>query len=450
MNITVLAALSVLLAIGLLAAHLHRGLFVMLLLLPASQMLGFVDPMTFAVKGAFDVHALFAILILLAVLFSFARWRELRRTLLLKPMLVFAALWLFGVVYPVAQGNSSLFYALKGSKEFLTIFAYFAVFLYVRTENEVRWGWRILIGFGVYTSLLELAAQIFGPSLLSHMVYAYRKEMFLWKIYPPFWPVILIALLHSYYEYALGVRRVFVQIGIGSIGLLLTFFRSYLLATVVTAPMMLLVSRQGAGRAVVQGVALAAVIGVAIAVVGLATSDRGGSMDSLTEHFVSSGVTELGSQTGGAIVGREVFAKERRELLAQSPYLGFGFIDKDSQFGRQARRHIRGDSLGFIDKGDVDTALKFGYAGRLILYGTALYMAYVLVRLVRRRATSTLTGSLRVRALAIASLLVVFLLVQPVHASLTYSFSLLPLGIILGLFERERYLLLQQQARERQ
>lgn len=441
MNLMFLIALSGLLMIGLTAAHFHRGLYVLLLLLPASDMLGFVDPMTFAVKGAFDIHALLAILILAAVLFSVNRWQELRSTLLLKPMLVFAGFWLYGVLYPVMQDNSSLFYALKGSKEFLTIFAYFAVFLYVRTENEVRWGWRILIGFGVYTSLLELAAQVFGPTLLSHLVYSYGKEMFLWKIHPPFWPVLLIALLHSYYEYALGVRRAFVQIGIGSIGLLLTFFRSYLLATVATVPLLLFVSGQGAGRAVGQGVALAVMIAVAIAGVGLITSDHGGSMETLTDHFVSSGVTEFGSQTGGAIAGREVFAKERRKLLEQSPYFGFGFIDKDSQFGRQVRRHIWGDTLGFIDKGDVDTALKFGYAGRLILYGTALYMAYVLVRLVRRRAT--LTATLRVRALTIASLLIIFLLVQPVHAALTYSFSLLPLGIALGLLEREYLLHLQ-------
>ncbi len=441
MNLTVLSALSALLLIGLTAAHFHRGFYVLLLLLPASEMLGFVDPMTFAVKGAFDIHALLAMLIFTAVLFSVKRWQELPTTLLLKPMLVFVLLWMYGVLYPVVQDNSSLFYTLKGSKEFLTIFAYFAVFLYVRTENEVRWGWRILIGFGVYTSLLELAAQVFGPSLLSHMTYAFNKEMFMWNIHPPFWPVLLIALLHSYYEYAFGVRRAFVQIVIGSIGVLLTFFRSYLLSTVVTIPVLLLMSRQGAGRVVGQGIALAAVIVVAIVGVGLVTSDRGGSLDVLTDHFVFSGITELNTQTGGAIAGREAFAKERRELLSQSPYLGFGFIDKDSQFGRQARRHIKGDMLGFIDKGDVDTALKFGYVGRFVLYGTALYMAYVLVRLVRSHVTFTL--SVRVRALTIASLLIIFLLVQPVHAALTYSFSLLPLGIALGLLERERLLHLQ-------
>ena len=128
MNLMFLIALSGLLMIGLTAAHFHRGLYVLLLLLPASDMLGFVDPMTFAVKGSFDIHALLAILILAAVLFSVNRWQELRSTLLLKPMLVFVGLWLFGVLYPVTQDNSSLFYALKGSKEFLTIFAYFAVF----------------------------------------------------------------------------------------------------------------------------------------------------------------------------------------------------------------------------------------------------------------------------------------------------------------------------------
>lgn len=435
MSLEFVAVFTVLVCVAFGAVLFQRGLFVLLLLLPASEMLGFVDPMTLAVKGAFDIHALLALLILAATLFSVNRWQELPSTLFLKPMLVFVSLWLYGVLYPVAQDYSTLFYALKASKEFLTIFAYFAVFLFVRTENELQWGWKILIGFGLYYSLLELLAQVFGSTLMSHMVYAFRKEdlAFLWKIYPPFWTVILIALLHSYYEYALGGRRVFVRIGFGSIGLLLTFFRSYLLAAVGTIPLLLLLSRQGMRRAVGQGIALAMIIVVAIGGVWVATANQGGNMESLTDHFVSSGIMEFDTQTGGAIVGREKFSKGRRQLLEQSPYLGFGFIDKDSLFGRQVHRHVIGDTLGFIDKGDVDTALKFGYAGRLLLYGTVLYMAYILVRLARKCPTPMLC----VRALTLASLLIIFLIVQPVHAALTYSFSLLPLGIGLGLLERE-------------
>ena len=120
MSLEFVAVLGVLLCVAFGVVFFQRGLFVLLVLLPASEMLGFVDPMTLAVKGAFDIHALIAIMILAATLFSMNRWQELPGALFLKPMLVFVSLWLYGVLYPVAQDYSTLFYALKGSKEFLS------------------------------------------------------------------------------------------------------------------------------------------------------------------------------------------------------------------------------------------------------------------------------------------------------------------------------------------
>lgn len=441
MNISVVISLSAILLIGLIVMHFHRGFLVLLMLLPASQFLGFIDPMAIAIKGIFDIHALVLILIAIAVTASISRWSELGSAVLLKPILMFGLLWLYGVIYPVVVGDSTLFYAIKASKEFLTIFTYFAVFLYVRSEKEVRFCWYVLIGLGIYYSLLEMAAQVMGPALLSHLVYAFRKEMFFWKIYPPFWPVILVAFLHAYYEHVLAARHAVLRIGIASIGLLLTFFRSYLLATVVTVPIMMLLGRLGVMRTLIQGAVITIVISFAVVGIAFTAGDGRDSFDKLSEHFIFSGVEEFGSQSGGALAGREVFARDRRELIDQNPYTGFGFIDKDSDFGRAATKHIAGDLLGFIDKGDVDTALKFGYIGRVILYGTAIYLIYLLIRVVRER----LTISISVRALTAATMVAVLLVVQPVHAALTYSFSLLPLGIVLGLLERERQIHLRAQ-----
>jgi hypothetical protein len=92
--------------------------------------------------------------------------------------------------------------------------------------------------------------------------------------------------------------------------------------------------------------------------------------------------------------------------------------------------------LGFLDKGDVDVAVKFGYVGRVILYGASLWVVMILLKLARRNMSPSLT----VRALTMGAVVGVFLIVQPVHAPLSYSFGLLPLGIALGLIDRERFL----------
>jgi len=432
-------AISILLLLVLITVFFARGVFVALILVPASQFLGFIDPMSIAVKGKFDVHALIAIFIVIAVLSSRSRWADLRNAAFLKPILILGILWIYGVIYPVMKGYSSLFYALKGSKEFITIFSYLAVFLYLRTEKEVRLGWYLLVGLGIYYSVVEMLVQVAGSALLSNMVYAFRKEMFFWKIYPPFWPVILVALFHAYYELMLGSRSSFVRISIASVGLLLTFFRSYLLATFAAVPLLMWVGRLGVIRTVLQGLIISFVITFSIIGIAVIASDSHDSISRLSEHFVFSGIEEFSTQSGGALAGREVIAKERRRILEENPYTGFGFIDKDSTFGRRVQFQIDGDLLGVIDKGDLDVALKFGYVGRTILYGTALYLVLILIRLVRSRINKSVSAG----ALTAATLIVVFLIVQPVHAALTYSFSLLPLGIVLGLLDRERLLALR-------
>lgn len=436
MNITIILAITLLVVIGLTAAHFNRYLYVFVFLLPGSQVFGLVDPMVFAAKGAFDIHALFGLLIVFAILMSANRWHELSRTTFLAPILVLACLWIYGVAAPVIGDLSTFFYSLKASKEFLTIFAYFAVFLYVRTERDVNWSWAILIGFGIYYSAMESAAQVFGASLMEHTVYSFRKEEIFWKIYPPFWPVILIALLHSYFEYALGATRPFTRIGLASFGLFLTLFRSYLISIVVAVPLVMFLSRFSVTRVAAQFITVAIIGLLSLIAIAQVMGEKRYTVEALSDYFIFSGVKEFKDQTGGSLAGRESLSKDRRKFVEESPYFGYGFIDKDSEFGLLARHHIIGATLGFIDKGDLDVWLKFGYVGGSVLYLTALFIIFKLIILVRKRPTR----SIQIRGLTIASMLAIFLLVQPIHAALTYSFSLLPFAIALGLLERENAL----------
>jgi hypothetical protein len=185
-----------------------------------------------------------------------------------------------------------------------------------------------------------------------------------------------------------------------------------------------------------KGILLGGMIAMAVLVVTLLISGSMDSIGGMFDLFVSSGINEIQTQKSGALEGREVYAKERRQILHNSPYVGYGFIDKDSKAGILFQKQITGDMLGFIDKGDLDVALKFGYFGRVLLYGTFIYVCWRLIRLARQNIQPLLS----VRCLALATTVIVFLVVQPVHAPLTYSFGLLPFGIAVGLIDRERIL----------
>jgi hypothetical protein len=441
MSIVVLLNLTALLALGSVLLLFSRGTAVLLLLLPASQMLGLIDPLAIAAKGIFDIHLFILIITLGLILLSAHRLRELSLATFVIPYLILLLLWIYGVVFPVATNNSSLFYSLKASKEFMTAFTYFGVFLFLRTERDVEWGWRFLLWLGLYYSGLEILSQVLGETLLKHMTFDYRREAhWFWKVYVSFWPVILITFLHAFFELTQYARRSHLSLFLGTCGILLTFFRSYLIGVVGAIPLCLLLARQSVLRIASKGLLLGGMIAVAILVVTLLISGSLDSMGKMFDLFISSGFDEIQTQKSGALEGREVYAKERRKILNGSPYVGYGFIDKDSEAGILFRKQIIGELLGFIDKGDLDVALKFGYLGQVLLYGTFAYLSWSLIRIARQNIQPLLS----VRCLALATTVIVFLVVQPVHAPLTYSFGLLPFGIALGLIDRERILAMRK------
>lgn len=441
MSITVLLNLSVLVVLGSMFFLFSRGAAVFLLLLPASQMLGVVDPMAIAVKGIFDIHLYIVIFTLGLMFLSVDKLGDLRQAAFIHPFLILALLWAYGVVFPVATGNSSLFFSLKASKEFMSVFSYFGVFLFLRTEKDVEWGWRCLLLLGLYYSGLEILCQVLGETLLRHLSFDYRREaQWFWKVYVSFWPVMVIAFLHFFFAMTQSVRRSHIALALSICGILLTFFRSYLLGILAAIPLCLLLARQRLGKIASKAALLGGMTVVAIAVVATLIGGDVDAMERMFDQFISSGINELQTQKGGALEGREAFAKERRRILGDSPYFGYGFIDKESKAGIVFQRQIKGDMLGFIDKGDLDVALKFGYLGQIVLYGTFLYLSINLIRLARPKLPSMFS----VRCLSVATTVIVFLVVQPVHAPLSYSFGLLPFGIAMGLIDRERLLCIRQ------
>lgn len=436
---TVAVWLLLLLSLGFAGTALSRGNLVLLLLLPASEFLGFVDPMRIAVKGVFDLHALFAVILLIAVASSARRYVDILPGAKFKwHMAIFFLFWCYGVLYPWSKGYSSLFYSLKSSKEFMTIFGYFAVLLFLKNRNEVALGWMYLCAFGLYYSFVEILGQFTGPSLSGILSYDMRpEEPIFTKIYVTFWPVILFALLYYFYSISRNVAKPYVRAFITLLGLMLTFFRSYLLATIVSVPLVLVLAGQGLGKSVYRILVLGVILSASFLAVSFTVGSGFGSVGHFSEKFVGSAITELATHSGGALLARERVAKVRERFLMRNPLTGYGFLDKDSALGRRVPWTIKGDSIGFIDRGILDIPAKFGYAGCGAFLVTVFHMVVRLIFMARKFDDEWF----KVRCMTVATILMISIAVLPVHAPLTYSFFLLPLGIALGLIEKERHLL---------
>lgn len=437
MDIYVLVYLLLIALICFVSIMFFKGSLILMMLLPASEFLGFVDPMRIAVKGMFDIHALIVLIIFITIIVSLQKIQILASSNFIIPFIVFIFIWLFGVIYPYISGNSSIYYSLKASKEFMTIFSFFSIVLFFKTQKDIDFGWKCLIFFGIYYSILEITGQFVGPFLKSMMSYHMRREdVFFWKIYAPFWPVIIVALYYFYFEFALQKSKPVFKLGITAFGLLLTFFRSYLLATMVALPLVIIFTGVGFSLALLRTTLLGVFCGtclIMLVFISFVMGSEALSVGSITDKFLVSAIKEVTTQSGGSLQGREKVTERRRELLSKSPYIGYGFIEKESKFGKQAKRIVDGDNLGFIDMGLLDVPIKFGYIGFAVLMINIIYIFRSLIRM--SKASENII--FKVRCLTIAAVLITFILVLPVHAPFTYSYGLLPLGISLGLIEKE-------------
>lgn len=432
MTLAVVAAVLVLALLAMTLVWLEPGLLVLVLLLPASQFFGVVDPMTLAVAGRFDIHALLIVLLVATALLLGGPARELRHGSFRAPVIVLILVWMIGTALPVLRGESTAWQAIEASKEQMMLFGYFATFLVVREARSIRVGWQALVFFGVGYSVLSILGQVAGPSVLAVLDYDTQPDLLgLTKIYIPFWPLILLGMYAGFTRWLAGHPNGKWVFALCTVGLVLTFFRSYLLASIVTLFFLAWMLRVPGTRLAAVGGSLALVGVLAVIVVGLGTG-RGG-VPKVADAFVLSGITELATGTGGALAGRAAYVQQLVAVTEQRPLGGYGFLNPESTgAARLPLESFAGSTLGFIDNGLADMIVKFGYGGATLVYLTWVVVLFRAVRMAR----APLPLELRAMAATVAGTIATFLMVQPVHAPLSYSFGLLPLVLALALLDR--------------
>jgi hypothetical protein len=292
----------------------------------------------------------------------------------------------------------------------------------------------------VYLSVFELAGNVSRGYVFSLFQYTYRPEQSIfYKVYPPIYTVMVIAFFQAIYGLLFDSKRrikAWVYLAVNGLGILLTFFRSYYLALCAAIP--LVFALKGSLAKALKSTAVIGLVSAASVFAIFVISNKQWSLGDTFDSFVGSGLTELTRHTGGSLVGRDIVSQGRMAIAQERYWMGWGFIDKDSEIGRRLGRRLNrgfigGTDIGMVDKGYLDVAMKFGVIGCVLLYGTTVLMGLRLVRLLRSVADVTFQA----RIFAAAALAFVLLIVQYVHADLTRQFGVLPLSIILGLIDRE-------------
>jgi hypothetical protein len=439
MSLAAVATIIILFVLSTFLMIWNRGALVIAILIPASDFLGWIDPAIISIKGVFDTFAMVMIFIALALLLSIGRWFDIRHAGFRWPFFLMLLLLLYGLFAPVLRGDSTLSLAVNAAKEFMVILAYPAVFLFLRTEREIQLGWKALTILGAYYCVMELLAQLGGVTFMHATSYFYRPDDFgLWKLYVQYWPVILVFLLTAIYSSVLKGRITWISILLGGAGLFLTFYRSYLIATFVAIPLIAMMSRIKLGRIAVAGTTLGVVVLATLGLVSASSAGEGKGLAAVSDDLVLSSFRELADGSGSSLAGRKRHSSELMKLANAHPLIGYGFVKQEASLIQKLHlATFAGGMLGFVDKGDADVLVKFGYFGGAMLYGSFLWITIAAVVRIRRSTSETESTHL----LVVATLAPLFLMVQPVHAPCTYGFALLPMFIAMALVDRESFLL---------
>lgn len=414
-----------------------RSLLVFFILLIASQALGLIHEYEFGFKGLFDINSILTILYIFAITVSLRRFGDLRQSNVAKYLLPVLFLYAFGVLYPWIDGSSSLFYSIKASKEFLNYICFFAVFLFLRNENDINAGWKFFILLAIYYSVMEVAGCISNGYIFSFLQYKYRPEQgILTKVYFPIFSIMITSFLLLLYQslFKKQNKASLILVIVLSIGVLLSFHRAYYLGLCFVVPMILVLNRELKKMLLAVSATVIVLLFSAFFISGLMSKDISDVLDT----YMLSPITELYYHKGGHLIGRDIVAKSRWKLASERKWFGYGFLDKESDLGKKLglklnKNWIGATELGMVDAGHLDVAIKFGRMGWILLYGSIFLLSIRFIVLMKRSSDL----GLKAKLFACAGTLIVFLCVQKTHAPLMRQFGIVPMTIALALVDRE-------------
>ena len=346
-------------------ALLKPNWYIAMYLLAYTRFLGFVDYGAVEIEGLVNINLFLNAITLCAVAIKFFLGREIG----VKGWACFFCIvgfYVFGLVYPFANSDSSFKYAFIDGKNFL-FYVFFGYLVAFSPAINVRKVSNVVVALGAGLSLTLFLAVFMGVQVPG---YSLAKE-FLGinsgvRIISPLLLMLSLFICINRIQRGQGVLSSYIFAGINLFGLALQEHRAVFLASIAMGVVMVLYK-----ASVRSYVIVATILSLAIFVVLVADEEQ------RVFGKIVRPVQELISQEG-AMEGRAVANEMRWMRIGERPFWGYGFIDEKSALGRKlysASRNQFDQSFGTVDSGYVDLLIRFG------VVGTAAFMALWLWRI---------------------------------------------------------------------
>jgi hypothetical protein len=332
-------------------------LYMWLYLLASTQFMGFVDFAEFEIQGVLNVLFYLNVITIFSVVTLVIK-NGIPNDKSFRFLFVIAGVTGFGFLYPVLLGYSNISSSITDGKDFLCYFflAYLLLNKDTITTDSV---YNVLTFIGLGLSIIVIIATTTGltpPAYLLVQSELGPKD----GIHIAFSTFISLAFflqLGHIIKNEFNFRHIYVVLVL-LIGVILQPHRSIFFGLLAGAAFVILY-RSSFNLKIQVAFAIAAVLGAACIFM---------KTDALLSTFVEP-VQEVLEQTG-AIGARKNINYFRWEEIRNRPLLGHGFINESSEFGESfylASGSRFSQTLGTIDSGYVDTLVRFGIVGTIII-----------------------------------------------------------------------------------
>jgi hypothetical protein len=327
-------------------------LFVIYYMLISTKMLGF-----FSVDDIFifDGFALgfFSInfITLMITLSKKNKTKKSFRHLIFKYVFVF--LMIFGIFYPILQGNSSLLSSLVASKEFWT----FSFFIYISGNSKklnIDRILKVIMFLGIYLSLIFIIYQIINIAPPYYVENKINIGEYLRTYYPTYISLAIFISVYFNYKNSHFLNH-YVTILILFFGIFLSGYFALFIGTLISYVLLIVISDYKQSLFYLLFKLSLSIIFIFLFMV---------TYNKNIENFNK----KIYLEANNSVISRNNYNEFRWDAFDKQPLLGYGFLKKYKQSKRFSVKsdNVYNESLGFIDSGYLDLLIKFGYIGALI------------------------------------------------------------------------------------
>ena len=344
-------------------------LYVWFYLLASTKFLGFVDVRAFEIQGIFNVMFYLNIITICSILAMIIEGKSLGGRGFWF-LLVIAGLVSFGVLYPFVLGYSTIVSSVTDGKDFLCYF--FLGYLLINTDKiKIDAVYDVVRTIGLGLSFIAIIARVIAysppafPPIDTQLGPRYGIHLY----FPTFICLAFLIEFAYFLEKGFILRRAWIII-ILTIGLILQGYRSVFLSTMaVTVLLCIYMNYRSPLTARIKMFVTISALTVSLILTG----------SSHVEKALFSPIEEV-LQQKGSVASKISYNYFRWDAIKKRPFLGYGFIDESSKFGKRFyfSSHSRfTQALGVVDAGYIDALVRFGIIGTIVLLGLYIFIIIV-------------------------------------------------------------------------